>query len=191
VVDAVTSSFPAAKPANCIISMRMLRTIAGVICCGLIALCVSCGGDEHVVAPATATAIATAVVAADEIELRYDGGVLRVELAITAQERAAGLSNRDSLADDAGMLFVFERARIPSFWMKDTRIPLDMIWIGEDKRIVEIDADVQPEPGVADADLKRYGPDVPVAYGLEVNAGTAARLGLRPGSQVAFDLPAP
>lgn len=151
--------------------------------CVLALLCASCGDG--------ATPVATPTLTPGMIELRYDGGVLRVELAITAEERAAGLSNRDALPADAGMLFVFGVLRTPRFWMKDTRIPLDMIWIGEDKRIAAIDADVQPEPGVADADLRRYGPDVLVAYGLELNAGTAARLGLRPGVQLSFDAPAP
>jgi uncharacterized membrane protein (UPF0127 family) len=122
-------------------------------------------------------------------DVRYDGGVLHVEVAISAQERARGLSNRASLRADAGMLFVFEAPRVVSFWMKDTLIPLDMIWIAQDKRITEIDANVQPEPGVPDSELRSYGPAEPVAFGLELNAGAATRLGLVPGSQLEFDVP--
>jgi hypothetical protein len=123
------------------------------------------------------------------IELRHDRGTLRVEVAVGAQQRAVGLSNRASLPADAGMLFVFERPNIPGFWMKDTLIPLDMIWIDEDKRIAEIDADVQPEPGVPDAELTFQRPTVPVSYALELNAGAAERLDLVPGSQLSFELP--
>ena len=153
---------------------------------------VACGDSGEGTPNGTVQApAATPTAAPGTIELRYDGGILRVELAITPAERSIGLSNRDSLAADAGMLFIFENPRTPSFWMKDTRIPLDMIWIDADKRIVEIDADVQPEPGVPVGELKRYGSDVPVSYGLEVNAGAAERLGMRAGSQLQFDIPPP
>lgn len=163
--------------------MRLLRAItATALCATTIAIACDGGGDGPAPPPTSTPAPGT-------IELRYDGGVLHVELAITPQERAIGLSNRDSLAHDAGMLFIFENVRVPRFWMKDTRIPLDMIWIAADKRIVEIDANVQPQPGVPDSELTFYSPEVAVAYGLELNAGAAARLGLAPGSQLAFDAP--
>jgi uncharacterized membrane protein (UPF0127 family) len=168
-----------------------VRLPRAVVAFALIVALVGVACDDDAATSGTAIPVATSTPAQGTIDLRYDGGVLRVELAITAEERTAGLSNRDSLSADAGMLFIFEQPRIPGFWMKDTRISLDMIWIGSDKRVVEIDADVQPEPGIPDGDLTRYGPDVPVSYGLEVNAGTAARLGLAPGSQLQFDVPSP
>lgn len=125
------------------------------------------------------------------IELRHDGGALRVEIARTAEERATGLSNRTSLGDDAGMLFVYERPRRPSFWMRQTLIPLDIVWIDEDKRVTQIHADVQPEPGVADGNLRRYVPDADVLYALELNAGKAARAGIDPGDTLQFDVTEP
>jgi uncharacterized membrane protein (UPF0127 family) len=190
--DALTPSFGReTRPRNRRIvssDVRILCAVtAGPLCA---ALAIACGSSADPVSIPTAPA-ATATSAPGMIDLQYDGGVLRVELAVTAAERSVGLSNRDSLAADAGMLFIFENPRMPRFWMKDTRIPLDMIWIGADKRIVEIDANVQPEPGVPDGQLRRYGPDIAVSYGLEVNAGTAARLDLRAGSQLQFDAPAP
>jgi uncharacterized membrane protein (UPF0127 family) len=121
--------------------------------------------------------------------LRYDGGSVRVEVAVTAEERARGLSNRSSLPASAGMLFVFESAHQPSFWMKDTLIPLDLIWIDADKRVEGITPNVQPEPGVADSGLRRYSSEAPVLYVLELNAGAAARFGIVPGSGLAFDAP--
>jgi hypothetical protein len=167
--------------------MRLPRPLIIALCAVLMTF-VSCNGDDSrsTPPPGTPPPIATP---APTIELSYDGGVLRVELADTPDERSTGLMHRTSLPDDAGMLFIYEAPRIPSFWMKNTLIPLDMIWIGADKRIVEIDADVQPEPGVADSALRRYGPTVPVSYVLELNAGAAARLGLAPGSLLAFDVP--
>lgn len=108
---------------------------------------------------------------------------------MTPDARVRGLSNRASLAADSGMLFVFESARLPAFWMKDTLIPLDLVWIDEDKRVVGVTADVQTEPGVADGALRRYSPETLVLYVLELNAGAAARFGMALGSQLEFDLP--
>jgi uncharacterized membrane protein (UPF0127 family) len=125
------------------------------------------------------------------IELRHASGVLRVEVARTGEERATGLSNRTSLADDAGMLFVYETPRRPSFWMRQTLIPLDIVWIDAGKRVTQIHADVQPEPGVADGSLRRYVPDSDVLYALELNAGTAARLGIESGDTLQFDVTEP
>ncbi len=121
------------------------------------------------------------------IDMRYDGGTLRAEVATTVDERAIGLGGRDALDDDAGMLFVYDEPTTPSFQMKNTLIPLDLIWIGEGGRIVDITPDVQPEPGVRDEDLRRYSPGAPVRYVLEVNAGTAARLGLAVGNELEFE----
>lgn len=126
--------------------------------------------------------------AAGTIQLRHDGGTLRVEVARTAEERSTGLSNRVSLADGAGMLFVYEPPRRPSFWMRQTLIPLDIIWIGADKRVMQIHANVQPEPGVADADLTRYVPDADASYVLELNGGSAARFGIDVGDELSFDI---
>lgn len=123
------------------------------------------------------------------IDLRSGGATLRVEVASTPAQRSAGLSNRDALGEREGMLFDLGGERVPSFWMKDTRIPLDMIWIGDDKRVVAIDANAQPQPGVPDAGLRRYSPPEPVRWVLEVNGATAADLGIGVGDALQFSGP--
>lgn len=138
----------------------------------------ACGGDDTAAGPNDGLPV---------IDMRYDGGTLRAEVATTVDERAIGLGGRDALDDDAGMLFAYDEPTTPSFWMKDTLIPLDLVWIGEGGRIVDITPDVQPEPGVRDEDLRRYSPGAPVRYVLEVNAGTAARLGLAVGNELEFE----
>jgi uncharacterized membrane protein (UPF0127 family) len=104
-----------------------------------------------------------------------------VDIVDTPQERERGLMGVESLGDDEGMLFVFEGEGSYSFWMKDTLIPLDMIWIGKDGRIVYIQKDAQP----CDADpCAVYGPpagSAPALYVLEVNGGTAEKFGLAAG----------
>ena len=121
---------------------------------------------------------------------RREGGACRerefsVELAITPEERQRGLSNRESLPADAGMLFVYEEERVLSFWMRETLIPLDILFIDREGRIVDIQT-MAPEPGVSTGDLTTYRSAEPAMYALEVNAGVADELGLMPGMEVSF-----
>lgn len=101
-----------------------------------------------------------------------------VEIADEARERAQGLMYRRSMAEDAGMLFLFEQPSEVAFWMKDTYIPLDMIFIGEDGRILAVAENVQP------LQVETVSPGVPVIAVLELNGGTAARLGIRRGDKI-------
>ena len=88
---------------------------------------------------------------------------------------------REHLDADAGMLFVFEQPRVHAFWMKNTLIPLDMIFIGADRRIVGIVENAEPQ----DADgARRCG--APSQYVLEIGGGLSARLGIRAGQPVEF-----
>ena len=101
-----------------------------------------------------------------------------VEVAQTPEEQAQGLMFRESLGPKAGMLFPFNPPRPASFWMKNTLIPLDMIFIRTDGRIERIGANAVPkslEP------VTSYGP---VAAVLEIAGGRAAQLGLKEGDQV-------
>ncbi len=102
----------------------------------------------------------------------------RVEVARTPEQWARGLMHRTTLAPDAGMLFLFPKARRVSMWMRDTLIPLDMVFITRSGRVAEVIADTQP------LSLHRIAPRTPVPSVLEVRAGTAERLGIRPGDRV-------
>lgn len=93
-----------------------------------------------------------------------------VEVAKTDQQRQKGLSGRTNLADKNGMIFVFQKGSKPTFWMKDTKIPLDIIWIRNGK-IVKIDKNVPTEIGKTDTELTRYFSPQAIDYVLEVNAG--------------------
>lgn len=125
------------------------------------------------------------------VTVRIGALTIRAELARTPEERTVGLGGRPSLAEDAGMLFVFAEEGQPAFWMKGMRFPLDFIWIAGDGRIVDLTLDVPPPaPGTPDSQLERYQPRAPVRYVLEVNAGTVRRAGLEVGERVVFE-PAP
>jgi len=99
-----------------------------------------------------------------------------------------GLGGRESLPDGRGMLFVFPDSGPHGFWMKDMLIPIDIIWISTEGRVVDIQT-AQPEPGVADPQLKRYSPNGEAKYVLEVRAGLAAEKGVNVGGEARIELP--
>ena len=101
-----------------------------------------------------------------------------VELALTPQQRAQGLMFRRSLAADAGMLFDFGSPEKVAMWMKNTLIPLDMLFIKSGGIIANIAS------GTAPLSLVTVPSNGPVRGVLEIRAGTAARLGIRPGDRV-------
>lgn len=111
------------------------------------------------------------------------------EIANTPAKRSKGLSGRTKLAEDEGMLFVFDRPDRYAFWMKDITIPLDFIWIDEEKRVADITPNAQPEPQKPKAQLRIYKPAIPVRYVLEVNAGLARKNDLKIGQKAEFQLP--
>ncbi len=115
--------------------------------------------------------------------LMVGGNLVRIEYARTPAEQARGLSQRDRLDADAGMYFVFPDQDTRAFWMTDTRIPLDLIWV-RDGRVIGATENVRPEPGVADDRLRRYPSPGPVDAVLEMNAGWAAARGVAAGDTV-------
>ena len=101
-----------------------------------------------------------------------------VEIAATDAARERGLMYRTALADGHGMLFVFPTAAEHAFWMKNTLIPLDLIFIAEDRHIVGIHAEAPP------LSTAPIGVGAPSRYVLEVPGGFAARRGIAPGDVV-------
>ena len=176
--------------------MARLAGIALAVAIGIaLTGCSSSGRDSSATPSPAATATATTTpVIFETTSLTYAGvdGTqenLRVEVASTPEQSERGLGYRDALPDDAGMLFDLHETRVPQFWMKGMRFPLDIVWIGEDKRVVSITQDVPAQPGATDAELVRVSPAAAVRYVLEINAGAASRHGLLPGAQLTFDLP--
>ena len=102
----------------------------------------------------------------------------KVWIADTEQSRERGLMFVKSLPAGHGMLFLFERPRFASFWMKDTYLSLDIVFIAPDGVVVNIARDTEP------LSLRTIESQAPVRGALEVQAGTAARIGLVPGSHV-------
>ena len=106
-----------------------------------------------------------------------------VEVADSAAEREVGLMNRESLDEDAGMLFVFSGEHRGGFWMKDTLIPLSVAFVARDGRILRI-LDMEPcrsEP------CRIYDPGVGYASALEVNRGAFTRWGVEEGDRLTLE----
>ena len=103
-----------------------------------------------------------------------------VEIADDVQERSRGLMFRQSMAEDAGMLFLYPDERIASFWMKNTYIPLDMLFIASDGTILQIAPMTEPHS------LTPVRSDAPVRAVLEINGGLSGTLGIEPGDTIAL-----
>ena len=87
----------------------------------------------------------------------------------------------------SGMLFVFENARTPTFWMYHMRFDLDFIWIDENCKVLDVHQNVPRQAdGQEASDLPRYSPNAPVLYNLEINAGLVEALGIEVGDEVTF-----
>jgi len=112
---------------------------------------------------------------------------VRVELARTPEERRVGLMHRQSLDKGSGMIFLFDEPEIQTFWMKNTLVPLDIIFIGGDLAVVGVVENAEP------LSLKPLSVGEPSQYVLEVEGGFASRHGIGPGTRVrfaGFELPA-
>jgi uncharacterized membrane protein (UPF0127 family) len=106
---------------------------------------------------------------------------ISVEIARSEEERQTGLANRSFLGAEEGMFFVFDSDSKYSFWMKDTLIPLDIIWIDSDFTIVDVKENVKPEsfPEV-------FEPSSPARYVLEVNSGFFKKQNLSIGQKIIY-----
>jgi uncharacterized membrane protein (UPF0127 family) len=118
------------------------------------------------------------------LEIASKNGVhsFAVEMAVTPDEQSKGLMFRKELPEGQGMLFDFRRDQEATFWMKNTYVPLDMIFIRADGRIHRIAANTTP---LSEALVSSGGP---VRAVLEVVAGTAKKLGIAPGDRVAHPM---
>jgi uncharacterized membrane protein (UPF0127 family) len=120
---------------------------------------------------------------AKEQELQIKQFKLWVQLADTPEERAKGLSGIPAISDNEGMLFLFSEPDYPSFWMKDMKFPIDIIWINGNK-IVGITDNVKVESKKTDSELRQYIPPAPADKVLEVNSGWSYRKDIAAGDTI-------
>lgn len=114
----------------------------------------------------------------DLLRLKIGQAEVMVEAAVTAEQKSQGLAGKDSLGENEGMMFVFELPGQYGFWMKGMKFPLDFVWIRQGK-VVEVSESVSAED-----QTQVYQPKEPIDAMLEVNAGWAARHGVKMGDDV-------
>jgi uncharacterized membrane protein (UPF0127 family) len=138
---------------------------------------ISCHGTPK--APAAITPVA----AGPRVVLP-SGAVYAVEVVRTPEEQAQGLMFRESLPERTGMLFLFRDAAPHQFWMKNTMIPLDIVWLDDSGRVVFVSANTPP----CRADpCPNYGPTVPAPTVLEIAGGMAAKEKVTVGSTIRLE----
>lgn len=160
---------------------RSALGLAVVLMTTLTSSMTSCEGKDRPMTPAPTNSTASA--SGPRVVLP-DGAPIHVEVAADNATREQGLMYRDQLPPDRGMIFLFPSTAEYSFWMKNTLMPLDMIWIDEGHRIVHIAHDVPPcraEPCTS------YPPNVLSKYVLELAGGVAAKHRLADGQTVRFE----
>jgi len=113
------------------------------------------------------------------------GNRFSVEIADTQETQQLGLMFRDSMPADHGMLFIFPNEAPRSFWMKNTRIPLDIMYFDKELKLVSLSADTPP---CKVSRCPSYPSIAPAKYVLELNAGSAAALGIAVGDKLKLDL---
>ena len=155
-------------------SSFVIRLCAALLCL----LPAACTGDTATAPakPATAPA-ATAPVAFDSTAMTLKGKAFTMEVAESDAQSERGLMYRDFMPDDHGMLFVMPSADTWGFWMHNTRIPLDIIFLDRAGKVLEIH-------NRAAFDETSRGPTYPAQYVIELNLGTAQKIGLRKGDIV-------
>ncbi|MEK7088861.1 MAG: DUF192 domain-containing protein [Patescibacteria group bacterium] len=113
--------------------------------------------------------------------VKIAGKILKVELALTPEAQERGLSGRKELKEDESMLFIFNHTGKYPFWMRDMNFPIDIIWIGENLRVVYIKKDAKPE-----SYPETFTPNQDVKYVLEVFSSFSEKNNLKEGDKVEF-----
>ena len=121
----------------------------------------------------------------NQTEIYFEEHRFSVEIADTSEARARGLMNREQLGENQGMLFVYEEEADRSFWMKNTLVPLDIIFLNSDLEVINIEK-ANPEPNTSDENLASYESDSPAQYVLEINQNRSEEIGLEKGSEMSL-----
>jgi uncharacterized membrane protein (UPF0127 family) len=159
--------------------IRRASSVRGALLCAWCAILVA------VLSPAVAPAAPPSVTfeeSALTIDAAHDSFDFQVELAVSPAQRSQGLMFREDLEEDRGMLFDFGRPQVASMWMRNTYVPLDMLFIDESGRITQIASDTQPLSDTVIASR------APVRAVLELRGGVSAKLGIEPGDRVIHPL---
>ena len=116
--------------------------------------------------------------------VQLGGGYFSLMVADTEEKRAKGLSGVSELPPNGGLLFVFEEDSQWGIWMKDMLIPIDIVWLDANKRVVHIEKNISPDLGTT----KTFLPEKSARYVIELPAGSASKAGIKTGQKAQFSL---
>lgn len=122
----------------------------------------------------------------NKVKITINNVILQADVALSSEEQTKGLSIKDSLNSNEGMIFPYESPRTLSFWMKDMKFPIDILWLDADKKVVHIEEGLQPCSPLLPC--PSYAPDVQAQYVLETVAGFSSANGITTGTPVEFNL---
>ena len=105
-----------------------------------------------------------------------------LEVASDDQSRMKGLSGRETMADNRGMLFIADQVETQCFWMKEMKFPLDLVWLSEDKKVTKVEKNLAPETYPT-----QYCSSIPDKYVIELTAGSIDRLGIQLDQQMSWN----
>lgn len=117
----------------------------------------------------------------ESASLTTSGQQYTLEVVTSAQDKSKGLSDRSSLPQDRGMLFVYSREAVRCFWMKGMNFPLDIIWLNSSREVVHIEQNLSP-----DTYPKSFCPEQDAMYVIELNANEVDRAGISQGNRLGF-----
>lgn len=120
------------------------------------------------------------------IDLKIKDQQFTLEVANTLAQKSRGLMYRDSLKPDAGMIFISPSPSIQYFWMKNTKIPLDIIFLKDDGSVINIEK-AYPQPNTPDINLRLYQSLGPAKFVIELNLDTTQKIQLVPGDKISLD----
>lgn len=114
-------------------------------------------------------------------KIKIGDAIINAELADKPAKQIKGLSGRNEIKKNSGILFIYNKPGFYSIWMKDMKFPVDIVWIDENKKIIGIENEVKPE-----SFPKSFKPPSPAKYALETNSGFAEKYGIEAGKMVDF-----
>ena len=120
----------------------------------------------------------------DTVKVHVGNASIQAAVADTEAERNKGLNDKVHITDNHGMLFVFDYDKKWSIWMKDMKVPIDIVWIDANKKVVAVKENVSPDTYPA-----HYEPPENARYVLEIASGVASKMNIEPGIKAQFDLP--
>ena len=123
----------------------------------------------------------TEQIAYKKIQIQAPNGVINAEISDNPITLTLGLSGRQSLDEDAGMVFLFKDIELYDFWMKDMKFPIDIIWIDSEKKVVGIEKNVSP-----DTYPETFASPIPLSTVLELNAFGSEKFGIATGTILVF-----